>query len=78
MRKLWIVFLILFLLIIPGCKTIEYVYPDYELPAEPIREIIEDPETIEDLALIINYYDSLVSEWEQWSISVKELIEVEL
>jgi len=75
MRKLWIVFLILFLLIIPGCKTIEYVYPDYELPAEPIREIIEDPETIEDLALIINYYDSLVSEWEQWSISVKEIID---
>ena len=75
MRKLWIVFLILFLLIIPGCKTIEYVYPEYELPAEPEREIIEEPETIEDLALIINYYDSLVSEWEQWSISVKEIID---
>jgi len=75
MRKLWIVFLILFLLIIPGCKTIEYVYPDYELPAEPVREIIQPPETLEDLALIINYYDSLVSEWEQWSISVKEIID---
>jgi len=75
MKKLIILFLILFLLIIPGCKTIEYVYPEYELPVEPEREVLEQPETIEDLALIINYYDSLVSEWEQWAISTKEIIE---
>lgn len=58
-----------------GCITVKYVYPEYELPAEPTREMLQQPETIEDLALIINYYDSLVLEWEQWAISTKEIIE---
>jgi len=77
MRKLWIVFLVLSMLIILGCRTVEYVYPEYELPSEPQREMLEQPETVQDLALIINYYDSLVSEWEQWAVSTKEIITTE-
>jgi len=65
---------ILFLLIMTACSTIEYVYPEYELPPEPEREILQQPETIQDLGLIINYYDSLVSKWERWAASVKEIL----
>jgi len=63
------------MLTITGCKTIEYIYPDYELPVEPARELLQQPETLQDLALIINYYDSLVLKWEQWAISVKDIID---
>lgn len=74
MKMFLMLLVILSLLIIPGCKTIEYIYPEYELPAEPQREILQQPETILDLGLIINYYDSLVSEWERWAIDVKKII----
>lgn len=75
MKKLTVLLLILLTLTITGCKTIEYIYPEYELPVEPTREILQQPETLQDLALIINYYDSLVSKWEQWAVSVKEIID---
>ena len=75
MRKLTVLFLILLTLTITGCLTTKLIYPEYELPIEPEREILEDPETLQDLALIINYYDSLVSKWETWAISVKEIID---
>ncbi len=75
MKKLIVLFLLLLTLTITGCKTVEYIYPDYELPVEPQREILQQPETLQDLALIINYYDSLVSKWEQWAISVKDIID---
>ena len=77
MKMFLISLVILSLLIIPGCKTIEYVYPEYELPVEPEREILQQPETLQDLALIINYYDSLVAKWEQWAVSVKEILSLE-
>jgi hypothetical protein len=58
-----------------GCITVtEYVYPEYELPAEPNREVLAIPETTEDLGIIINYYDGLVSEWEIWAEKIKEII----
>jgi len=75
MKKLTVLFLLLLMLTITGCKTIEYIYPDYELPVEPARELLQQPETLQDLALIINYYDSLVLKWEQWAISVKDIID---
>ncbi len=75
MRKWIILSLISLSLIINGCKTIEYVYPEYVLPPEPTREIIQDPETLQDLAMIINYYDSLVIKWEQWATSVHETLQ---
>lgn len=88
MKKWIVLFWILLSLIMTGCKTIEYVYPEYELPAEPQREILEEPkltydgehiewlEFIKDLGLIINYYDSLVSQWEEWAVSTKEIITI--
>jgi len=74
MNKIFFIFSIFIIIFFPGCKTIEYVYPEYELPPEPEREILQQPETIQDLGLIINYYDSLVSKWERWAASVKEIL----
>ena len=58
-----------------GCLTrIEYVYPEYELPIEPQRINQQPPVTKMDYALIYNYYEHLVKEWEQWAEDVEELL----
>lgn len=75
MRK-WIILSVVFLsLIIPGCRTIEYVYPEYVLPAEPVRVDQPSPITKKDYALIYNYYEHLVREWEKWAVSVYAIIQ---
>jgi len=59
-----------------GCLTgIEYVYPEYVLPDEPVRVQQSTPVTKMDYALIFNYYNKLVYEWEQWAVDVKETIQ---
>lgn len=77
MKKI-IIFLIV--LILAGCVTTEYVYvdvkPDYADP--PIRLDMEEPETVEDLANIIVYYEEILTEWESWGISVYEVLEIPL
>ena len=77
MKKI-IIFLIV--LILAGCTTTEYVYvdlkPDYADP--PIRLDMEEPETVEDLANIIVYYEEILTEWESWGISVYEVLEIPL
>jgi len=75
MKKLIISLLIFLILITAGCKTIEYVYPEYELPPQPKREFIAVPETQKDWVELINYFNSLVSEWEQWAKDVQKIIE---
>lgn len=77
MKKLIILSLIFLSLIMIGCKTIEYVYPEYILPSEPTRTQQSIPITKIDYALIYSYYDSLVSEWEQWAIDVEEILDSE-
>lgn len=69
--------LILLGLTINGCKTIEYVYPEYELPEEPKRELKEEPKDLKDMADLIIYYKKLVEEWEQWAENVKKIITYE-
>lgn len=61
-----------------GCITTEYVTvkPDYSLP--PVREQLEKPETVNDLAEIIVYYEEILSKWESWGISVYETLEIPL
>lgn len=77
MKKI-IIFLSILLLF--GCKTIEYVYidvkPDYADP--PIRLEMSDPKTVDDLLKIIVYYEEVLSNWESWGISVYETLEIPL
>lgn len=72
------IIILLIVLILAGCVTTEYVSvkPEYSLP--PVREQLEEPKTVEDLALIIVYYEELLSEWESWGISVYETLELPL
>lgn len=66
---------LLLVLTINACTTIEYVYPDYKLPEEPQRQELKIPESTEDYKNILGYYELLVQQWEQWAKSVKKIIE---
>ncbi len=66
--------MILLLLTISACKTIEYVYPEYELPEEPQRQELQEVKNLQDAAEVIIYYKELVEKWEKWAESVKELL----
>ena len=56
-----------------GCRSnkIEKVYV---LPPKPQRKEIQAPKDLQDYAQIINYYEHLVQEWEQWGAVVEEMI----
>ena len=44
------------------------------LPPKPQREEQPKVETIKDAALLINYYEHLVQQWEQWGKTVDNMI----
>ena len=46
----------------------------YVLPPKPQRKEIQAPQDLQDYAQIINYYEHLVEEWEQWSAVVEEMV----
>lgn len=71
--------ILLNVIILGSClTTTEYitVKPDYALP--PVRVQLEEPETVNDLAEMIVYYEELLSEWESWAISVYDTLEIPL
>lgn len=62
------------------CQTVkekEYITYKYILPPFPEREIIilPDEPTVKDYAEIINYYDSLVKQWEAWGKNVEKILD---
>lgn len=57
--------------IITGCRTVKT--EKTKLPPKPERQIIETPVTLKDYAEIINYYDHLVQQWEEWGEAVEVL-----
>ncbi len=101
-RKLTVMLILLYLnywlLTMTGCQTlcpnpepeIIYIYPEYQLPAEPERETISMPEivwedetiingveTVRGLLTILNYYETLLQEHEAWIDTTKEIVKVE-
>lgn len=76
MKRLKILFLILLILITTNCETIKKTEKRYILPPKPVREelYMKEPYTIQDLAYMIKYYDSLVSEWEEWGEKVNNIV----
>ena len=68
--------MILLLLTIQGCKTTK-VEKEIELPPKPERVEQKEPESLSDLADLLNYYEHLVQQWESWGDSVSKLIETE-
>ena len=69
-KKLLTFLAILFLGITTGCQTTKQ---KNDLPPKPERQEIQAPQTLKDCAEIINYYEHLVEEWEQWSVVVSDL-----
>lgn len=65
---------ILFLIITAGCKTtkVEYVII---LPPKPAREEIKNPTSVAECAEVINYYNSLVKQWEAWGETVEKTLQ---
>ena len=75
MKKLVILLVLLFLPIMTGCKTTEkIIQTKYVLPPKPQRKEIQAPQTVQDYAKILNYYEHLVEEWEAWSILVEKTV----
>ena len=73
-KKLLTFLAILFLGITTGCQTTKQ---KNELPPKPERQEIQAPQTLKDCAEIINYYEHLVEEWEQWGVVVTDLYYLE-
>lgn len=68
--------MILLPLITTGCRTTK-VEKEIILPPKPQRQELQAPQDLKDLADILNYYEHLVQQWEQWGDSVSKLIETE-
>ena len=65
---------ILFPLITLGCKTTKIEEREITLPPMPQRQELKEPESIKNLADILNYYEHLVQEWETWGDSVEKIV----
>ena len=75
MKKLVILLVLLFLPIMTGCKTTEkIIQTKYVLPPRPQRKELQAPQTIQDYAQLLNYYEHLVQQWEEWGILVEEMV----
>ena len=64
---------ILFPLITLGCKTTK-IEESVTLPPKPQRRELKEPESIQDIANALNYYEHLVQEWETWGDSVEKIV----
>ena len=74
---LWVIFLSAMLCV--SCRTItEYITVKPEYADPPARTDPGIPETVQDLADTILYYEEILSEWESWGISVYEALEIPL
>lgn len=47
-----------------------------KLPPKPQREELAEPESLSDIADILNYYEHLVQEWEAWGEAAEALYEL--
>ena len=69
-----VLLMILFPLITLGCKTTKVEEREIILPPMPQRQELKAPESVKDLADILNYYEHLVQEWEVWGDTVETIV----
>ena len=65
--------MILLPLTIQGCRTNKDLQK-IELPPKPERVEQKAPESLSDLAELLNYYEHLVQDWENWGDTAEKLI----
>lgn len=63
------------LLITTGCAS-KPVKEKEKLPPKPERIELAEPEDLKDIAYILNYYETLVEEWEAWGETAERLYEL--
>lgn len=63
----------LLLLITTGCTTSTNTV-DITLPPKPERSEIGEVKTLSDFARVLNYYETIVEEWEAWGDSVDGIL----
>ena len=61
-------------LITLGCRTTKVEEREIVLPPKPQREEQKDPESLSDLADLLNYYEHLVQLWENWGERVETIV----
>ena len=70
LKKLWILLTVLSVTIITGCVSGKPAVKVY--PPRPERKVINlVPESEQDYAIILSYYEYLVEEWEIWADAVE-------
>lgn len=65
--------MILLPLTILGCRTTK-VEKEIILPPKPQRQELKAPQDLKDVAELLNYYEHLVEEWEQWGSTVDAIL----
>ena len=68
-------------MIITACSTVkekEFITYKYILPPFPQRKeiILSENPSIKEYAEIINYYESLVKQWEAWGKNVEKTLDI--
>ena len=56
-----------------GCRT-DRIEKEITLPPKPQRQELKTPQDLKDVAELLNYYEHLVEEWEEWSKSVDAIL----
>ena len=74
MKKYIVLLIVLLPLITLGCKTTKVEEREITLPPKPQRQELKEPESIQDIANALNYYEHLVQEWETWGDSVETIV----
>ena len=65
--------MILFPLIITGCKTTK-IEKEIILPPKPQRQELKAPNGLADMVQTLNYYEHLVQQWENWGSTVETIL----
>lgn len=59
-----------------GCVTKPKVKSEILLPPMPERTEQKEPETLADVAALLNYYEHLVQEWELWGEITTRMVDL--
>ena len=65
--------MILLPLIITGCRTTK-IEKEIILPPKPQRQELKSPESFSDITDVLNYYEHLVQDWENWGERVEAIL----
>ena len=65
---------ILSVLTISGCRTTKEIKKEITLPPKPVREEMEAPKDLKGVTELLNYYEHLVQQWEEWGSTVDAIL----